>query len=263
MLFTDQTVPRPVWLHGEKHLAVRGVLTKTKWNAMNKKALLLLPCLLTATPVFSCTTCDPDVRRAIADSSFYPNLLTMLSAFIVLGLIVLALGVAARKWESGRKKAGTEHITVVPLLSAATTLGIAFGGFIDGIFFHQILQWHEMLSFRLPPVTLINKSVNMFWDGIFHLFCLIVAITGLYLLLQLFHRRNVLVTTGAFTGSLVLGWGIFNLVEGVIDHHLLRLHNVKEVSDHVLLWNYGFLAVSVLLVIGGVLIIRRGIPRQP
>jgi len=31
-----------------------------------------------------------------------------------------------------------------------------------------------------------------------------------------------------FFGALMLGWGMFNLVEGVIDHHILGIHHVVE-----------------------------------
>ncbi|HEY0895228.1 MAG TPA: DUF2243 domain-containing protein [Sphingobacteriaceae bacterium] len=227
-----------------------------------KKGILIFMVLLVAGPALGCTTCNPDLQKAIFNSSFYPNLLTMLSAFIVLGVVVMALAFMVRKRERQRFGADPARLTAVPLIAAATTLGIAFGGFIDGIFFHQVLQWHEMLSFRIPPTTLMNKSVNMFWDGVFHAFCLIVAITGLYLLLQLFFRKDVLITRTAFTGGLILGWGIFNIVEGSIDHHLLRLHNVKETAENVLMWNYGFLAVSVLQILTGARVIRRGIPDQ-
>lgn len=227
-----------------------------------KKAILILLLTLTAVPAIGCTTCNPDLQKAIFDSTFYPNLLTMLSAFIVLAVIVLVLAYLVRRRERKRYAGAPDQLTAVPLIAASTTLGIAFGGFIDGIFFHQVLQWHEMLSFRIPPTTLMNKSINMFWDGIFHSFCLVVAITGLYLLLQLFFRKDVIVTRTLFTGGLILGWGIFNLVEGVIDHHLLELHNVKETSEHVLLWNYGFLAFSVLLLLAGSRLVRNGIPAR-
>ncbi len=227
-----------------------------------EKGILIFLVLVVSGPALGCTTCNADLQKAIFDSSFYPNLLTMLSAFIVLAVVVMVLAFMVRSRERRRFRAEQNRVRAVPLIAAATTLGIAFGGFIDGIFFHQVLQWHEMLSFRIPLTTLMNKSVNMFWDGVFHAFCLIVAITGLYLLLQLFFRKDVLITRAVFTGGLILGWGIFNIVEGVIDHHLLRLHNVKETSENILMWNYGFLAVSVFLIAAGARVIRRGIPDQ-
>ncbi|MCK1539441.1 DUF2243 domain-containing protein, partial [Bradyrhizobium sp. 176] len=31
-------------------------------------------------------------------------------------------------------------------ISAGVLLGLGLGGFFDGIVFHQLLQWHHMLS---------------------------------------------------------------------------------------------------------------------
>ncbi len=49
-----------------------------------------------------------------------------------------------------------------------------------------------------------------------------------------------------FYGSLLAGWGAFNLIEGVIDHHILQIHHVKESPDH-LWWDLGFLALEWFL----------------
>ncbi|MEJ7681197.1 MAG: DUF2243 domain-containing protein [Segetibacter sp.] len=111
----------------------------------------------------------------------------------------------------------------VPLTAAATVLGIGIGGFIDGIVFHQILQWHEMISNKIPPVTYIAKSVNMFWDGIFHAFTLMVTITGVILLWKLLRRNNVDHSGNLLTGGLLLGCGLFNLLEGLADHQITEV----------------------------------------
>src|SRR5690606_274295 len=42
-------------------------------------------------------------------------------------------------------------------------LGLGLGGFIDGIFLHQIAQWHNMGSAILPPTTMDAMSQNMRW----------------------------------------------------------------------------------------------------
>lgn len=135
-----------------------------------KKSIFLLMLGLITKPVFACTTCNRNLQKGIFDSTFYPNLFTMLLAFVVLGLLVVVLSVLALRREKRNQINSTQNLTTVPLISAATTLGIGLGGFIDGVFLHQILQWHEMLSNKIPPVTLLNKSINMFWDGIFHAF---------------------------------------------------------------------------------------------
>ena len=223
-----------------------------------KKVLLSL-LLLAGEKAYSCTTCNQDLQKAIFDSTFYPNLFTMMLAFIVLAGIVILLSILTAAREKRHPAEHKQKITVVPLISASTTLGIGIGGFVDGTILHQILQWHEMLSNKIPPSTLINKSVNMFWDGIFHLFCLIVVIVGLALLVKLFFRNDVIVTWKTFIGGLFLGWGIFNIIEGIIDHHILKLHNVRELTVNTDLWNYGFLGVSVLMLITAWILIRKGI----
>ena len=227
-----------------------------------KRSIVFLVPLFAADAAFACTTCNKNLQKGIFDSTFYPNLFTMLLAFIVLGLVVVALSVLASRREKRNQSYQLQKLTAVPLISAATTLGIGLGGFIDGIFLHQILQWHEMLSNKIPPVTLLNKSVNMFWDGIFHAFCLIVVLVGIVLLFKLFFRKDVIISKNVFWGSLVLGWGLFNLIEGLIDHQILKLHNVREVTTNIPLWNYGFLAFSVfLIVLGSVMIRKNTLPR--
>jgi uncharacterized membrane protein len=218
-----------------------------------KKLLILPACMLIHLQGMACVTCNKQVRESIFDSTFYPNLFIMLSAFIVLGLVVALLAfVSTRKHRLRIAANPSEHIpNPVPLTSAATVLGIGLGGFIDGIVLHQILQWHEMLSNKLPPDTLINKSVNMFWDGIFHAFTLLVVCTGILLLWRLLFRKDISRSGKLLAGGLLLGWGLFNIVEGIIDHHLLKLHNVREITENVAAWNYGFLGLSVLLIIGG------------
>jgi uncharacterized membrane protein len=203
-----------------------------------------------------CITCSRQVREAIWNDSFAPNLFSMLSAFWVLALLVFLLHrLAARRY---RRQAFKELPDPLPPTMAAIILGIGIGGFIDGIVLHQILQWHEMLSNRLPPTTLVAKSVNMFWDGVFHAFTLLVVVTGIVLLWRLGRRPNLNRSGYLLAGGGLIGWGLFNLVEGIIDHQLLKLHNVREITDSPEAWNIGFLLFSLLLLAGGWGLVRRG-----
>lgn len=210
----------------------------------------------------ACVSCNKPLQREIYNSAFYPNLAIMLSAFIVLAVLVFILALLSNRrynlWVVRDPNAVTLHPG--PLSIAATVLGIGLGGFIDGIVFHQLLQWHQVLSNKVPVNDALGKSVNMFWDGIFHLFCLIVVFIGISLLWKLLHRHDIDRSGRLLTGGILLGWGLFNCIESVIDHHLLKLHNVREVTDSPELWNYGFLAFSVLLIlIGGLLMRRRNV----
>ncbi|MCA1190344.1 DUF2243 domain-containing protein, partial [Saccharopolyspora sp. 6T] len=58
-------------------------------------------------------------------------------------------------------------------------------------------------------------------------------------------------------GWVLVGWGVFNLVEGVLDHHLLGIHHVRD-GPHRLWWDLGFLALGALLVVAGYLLQRGG-----
>ena len=153
-----------------------------------------------------------------------------------------------------------QNHTVKPLVIAGTFLGIGMGGFADGILLHQLLQTHNMLSARLPKTSITNMEINMFWDGLFHALTWTMTAVGLSLFWRVARRADVLWSAKAFVGSLFLGWGAFNLIEGLIDHHILHLHHVIErlgVSG----FDYAFLGSGVIFIAGGVLAIRAAAPR--
>jgi uncharacterized membrane protein len=143
------------------------------------------------------------------------------------------------------------------VISAGVLLGTGLGGFLDGIVLHQILQWHNMLSSRLPPTDLVAMKVNMFWDGLFHAFTWLVTVVGLALLWRAGRRPEVPWSTRTFVGSLSLGWGAFNVVEGLIDHQWLGIHHVHPGAGQ-LAWDVGFLLFGALLVVVGWVLIRAG-----
>jgi uncharacterized membrane protein len=145
-----------------------------------------------------------------------------------------------------------------PLISAGVVMGAGLGGFVDGIVFHQILQWHNMLSARIPPNTLVDVKVNMTWDGLFHAAVWVLTAIGLLLLWRAGARRDVPWSGKTFFGSLLAGWGVFNFVEGVIDHLLLGIHHVNEYAADKLPWDLAFLASGVALLVLGWTFIRAG-----
>ena len=213
--------------------------------------MLLLLLLFATAPAFACITCDRQIQEGIFNSAFGLNVIQMVLPFAVLGLIVAALAALSAKRYNRSVVPGGVRKSPVPLFSAALILGIGLGGFIDGIVLHQILQWHEMISAKLPPTTYVAKSVNMFWDGIFHAVTLVVTLVGVVMLWKLLHRDTIDRSGKVLTGGLLAGWGLFNIVEGIFDHHLLKLHNVREVTPDKEVWNYGFLFFSILLLVVG------------
>jgi uncharacterized membrane protein len=127
--------------------------------------------------------------------------------------------------------------------TAGILLGIGLGGFVDGIALHQILQWHNMLSNWLPPTTMAAMHRNMVWDGLFHALVWLVTLLGVLLLWSAAYQQETMPALGAFLGQLLFGWGLFNLVEGIIDHQILGVHYVRQVPNYTV-YNLTFLAVG-------------------
>jgi len=150
-----------------------------------------------------------------------------------------------------------DTMTRRPLIAAGTLLGIGMGGFVDGILFHQLLQVHSMLSAQVTRTTVAGLEINMFWDGLFHVLTWTMTALGLALLWKAVQRRDVPLSTKTLVGSMALGWGLFNLVEGIIDHHLLHIHHVTETDNH-LVWDLAFLASGLLLIGIGATMISAG-----
>ena len=137
--------------------------------------------------------------------------------------------------------------TVRPLITAGVVIGIGMGGFVDGIVFHQILQLHSMVSAWVPRDSLVHEQVNMFWDGVFHAFTWVAVAAGLGMLWRAVKQPGIVLSGWVLAGALALGWGLFNLVEGIVDHEVLGVHHVYENGNHSL-WDMVFLASGVVLV---------------
>lgn len=219
------------------------------------QSIIIAALLMFTTNGYSCINCNKEVKKAI-NKSFDANKFEMFSGFIALTIIVLILTYFAVKHSKINLNLGSK-LSSAPLYCTAMVLGMGLGGFADGIVLHQILQWHEMLSNKIAPNDLINKSVNMFWDGIFHLFTLMTTILGVYLLWEVLKNINTNKSGYLIIGGMLAGWGIFNVIEGIINHQILGLHNVRELSENKDLWNYGFLLFGLILLIIGWLLIRK------
>ncbi|MFJ8826689.1 DUF2243 domain-containing protein [Streptomyces sp. NPDC102467] len=151
-------------------------------------------------------------------------------------------------------------------------LGVGMGGFVDGILLHQLLQWHHMLtstnSDRIgvkyyAPNTVSGLEMNTVWDGIFHTVCWVAVLLGLGILYsRVTHHRRRVWTSRVLWGWMLAGWGLFNLVEGLLDHQILGIHHVRA-GSHQLWWDMGFLLLGLILLTGGHLLQRGGRPFDP
>ena len=146
---------------------------------------------------------------------------------------------------------GSRLLTAAGLLIGAGLLG----GFVDGILFHEILQWHHMVTSIRPASNLSNLEANTLGDGLFHLGSWTVTAIGIALLWRAGGRSDVPWSPRIFGGSLLLGAGLFDLIEGLIDHHILGIHHVKA-GVHEFAWDMGFLILGAVLAVAGWLLWR-------
>lgn len=151
----------------------------------------------------------------------------------------------------------------LPLIAAGILIGIGSGGFFDGIVFHQLLQWHHMFSSLETTNTVAGLELNTFGDALFHIFDWLMTIAGIIVLWIAGKRDDVPWSTVDFIAAIMVGAGVFNIVEGIIDHHLLQIHHVKP-GVHTLAWDLAFLGAGILsAAIGGVILRRSSLIDNP
>ncbi|WP_174734700.1 DUF2243 domain-containing protein [Mesobacillus harenae] len=119
-------------------------------------------------------------------------------------------------------------------------LGFGFLGALDGIIFHQLLQWHSVYMET-------TRTGQIMSDGWFHLGVSIALVAGGVVLWlggnPSDHDKGIQKLVGGF----LIGGGTFNLVEGIVNHHLLQIHRVKPGDPNALVYDLAFLALGVLL----------------
>jgi uncharacterized membrane protein len=145
--------------------------------------------------------------------------------------------------------------------SAGFLFGLGLGGFFDGIVLHQLLQWHHMLSSWYPITNLENLELNTFWDGIFHSATYLFVVGALFILWRTAKRTHLYWSTKLLAGTMLMGFGTFNIVEGLINHHLLGLHHVNETVAPAqwIYWDLGFLIWGAAMLGGGLWLYRDGL----
>jgi uncharacterized membrane protein len=140
-------------------------------------------------------------------------------------------------------------------LLTGTMLGTAVMAAVDTIVFHQLLGWHHFYDRSTPDVSLLS-------DGLLQTAYLALLVAGFFWLADL-RRRRTLARRSAWAGF-ALGLGAFQLFDGVVDHKLLKLHQIRydvDLLPYDLAWN---LAAVALLVLGAVFAWRsRGEGRTP
>lgn len=143
----------------------------------------------------------------------------------------------------------------------AIAIGVGLGGFVDGIVLHQLLGWHHLLSSR----TGFSMRANEVADGAFHAGSWLLVFIGV---VWLYERLRQPVVPAAWPrlaagprpwqalfGPMLAGWGLFNVVEGLLNHQVLGLHHVRP-GPGQLGWDLGFLMFGAVVAGAGFVLAR-------
>lgn len=132
------------------------------------------------------------------------------------------------------------------LLSTAL-IGIGVMAAVDEIVFHQVLAWHHFINRS-------TSDVGLFSDGLLHAAELIAVVAGFFLLLDV-RDRNVSAPIFGWAGFF-LGAGGFQVFDGLVNHKLLRLHQIRyevDILSYDLAWN----AAGVGMIVVGIGLLRQ------
>lgn len=130
-----------------------------------------------------------------------------------------------------------------PLGTAGLLLGVAMGGFLDGILLHQVLQWHHLLSAVDSPAVQ-DPRVQILADGLFHAFMYGLAVAGL---VSLWKARQAFAATGGgrlLAAWLLIGFGAWHVLDAVLFHWVLGLHHIR-MDSQPLLWDALFAGLGL------------------
>ncbi|WP_345714295.1 DUF2243 domain-containing protein [Kineococcus glutinatus] len=133
-------------------------------------------------------------------------------------------------------------------------MGVGLAAFVDEVVFHQLLHWHHFYDRSTLAAGLVS-------DGLLHAFGWIAVVTGLFLFADL--QRRAATSARRVVAGVLLGWGGFQLFDGVVHHKLLRVHQIRygvDVLPYDVAW---LLAGAAGLAVGAVLLARAGRRAQP
>ena len=122
--------------------------------------------------------------------------------------------------------------------------GAGLAGTLDEVVFHQLLEWHHFATAAPLPS-----------DGLLHLATAVALVVGTALMVRALpwtRRRAV--------GAVVTGAGGFNVFDGVVDHKVLRLHQVRDGVEDLLPYDVAWIGLSALVLLAGLLVLRGTAP---
>lgn len=143
------------------------------------------------------------------------------------------------------------------LLTGAGILGFGFGGLVDVVLFHLVLQHHHLLSGYVNPTDPTGFRRNVMYDGLFLLLMVTVMIVGFLVVWWTLNDARQSHSALGFVGSFLVGIGAFNLFDGIVNHYVLGLHDVVHETGAL---NPHWIGASLILLAVGVGLLYRDRP---
>ena len=140
-------------------------------------------------------------------------------------------------------------------------IGFGVGGFFDGIVLHQVLQWHHVVSTKVPPSDLPALQLNTLADGIFHGSMWLITVLGIVLLTRELGAQRQPGAVRRVIAAGLIGFGAFNVTDEIVFHALLDLHHIRHGPDY-LLWDLAFAAWGVAMIAIGWRLLRQERTRE-
>ncbi|AXF57135.1 DUF2243 domain-containing protein [Salicibibacter kimchii] len=146
-----------------------------------------------------------------------------------------------------------DHLTGLPqkgYVSRNLWTGILFGiglaAFLDEVIFHQLLGWHFFYDRSTTRIGIIS-------DGFFHAFSWVATVGSLFIVADL-RRRNAWWPTRWIGGALV-GLGGFNLYDGIVQHKIMGIHQVRYDTDNLLIYDIGWNLTAIIILTVGIIVL--------
>lgn len=153
-------------------------------------------------------------------------------------------------WNMQNRRNGANPLTYSARnILSGFLFGVGLVAFIDEAVFHQLLHWHHFYDNSTTKIGLVS-------DGFFHAFSWFATIGGLFMFADL--RRRHAVRRLKWQGGVFIGAGAFQLYDGIIQHKLMRIHQIRYVDNifiYDIIWN---VAAVILLTAGALLLFRSG-----
>lgn len=144
-----------------------------------------------------------------------------------------------------------------PIIVAGLLLGGGLGRMIDGTVFDVSTSWFALASARIMPESFMQFRMHILYSVIW-----VIAVIGLIILGRIGKGRAFPRVGFAFVGALLVGWGSFNVVQGVLYRELYGFQQWAAYLGDISLWDMAFMIKVATLLLAGWEYLRQGRQRH-